>query len=508
MRAMQLDASSDFVVVVRPVPPLAEQRKLNSQHGFNASLSQSIPLNRDVRNKAGAECALVDYGDLSKLPDTSVVFVFCNEEQSVLYRSIHSVLNRSPPQLLREIILVDDGSSAAHLGDELDKYIATLPKVKLIRQNARTGLVEARLAGMRAAQAETVTVLDSHIEVQERWLEPLMSRMKGDETRVVIPIIDGMNAKTFKDDPGGIQLCGFLWSMVEHGIPLQHKDAAMIQSPCCDPQPSPVMAGGLFSINKNWFLNTLGGYDTGISFWGTENLEMSFRIWMCGGTLEMMPCSRVYHVFRTMGGKPYHVPGNTGVVNKLRTIYGWLGEKYAKYALSQLGPAALSTDYGDLSDVRRVQEKLQCKNFDWFMHNVYPDNVLIKSLGDAQYHGLIKAADPTSSKCLAFTRTSGASQPCKTKDTAIYSKQEFFLSKMGELRLANQLDDCIDFSSTQRRLSLNACGRYRPIASQEWIYSAGDQFLKHKSTGECLSPITGTVGKCDSSAKVEWDPIP
>ena len=108
------------------------------------------------------------------------------------------VLQWLPPQLLKEIILVDDGSDAKHLGAELDAYVAALPKTRLIRQGGRTGLVQARLAGMRAATAETVTVLDSHIETQDGWLEPLMSRMRGDPTRVVIPIIDGMNAKTFQ----------------------------------------------------------------------------------------------------------------------------------------------------------------------------------------------------------------------------------------------------------------------------------------------------------------------
>jgi polypeptide N-acetylgalactosaminyltransferase len=305
--------------------------------------------------------------------------------------------------------------------------------------------------------------------------------------------------------------------MVEHGIPLQTKDAARIKRRCCEPQPSPVMAGGLFSINRRWFLETLGGYDTGISFWGTENLEMSFRIWMCGGSLEMMPCSRVYHVFRTMGGKPYHVPGNTGLVNKLRTIQGWLGN-YSRFALSQLGGTALTTDYGDLSPVRDVQQRLQCKSFDWFMHNVYPDNVLISALSDAPFHGQLRVTSTTSAvsndnnKCLAMVRGSSLeSVACAEPSRAIYSSQEWFLSKTGELRLANKLDDCVDFLPGSGTLKSAACARRTP-PNQVWEYTRETMLLRHKATGKCVTTDTGKpTAECDPKDPKQhfhWTAVP
>ena len=85
---------------------------------------------------------------------------------------------------------------------------------------------------------------------------------------------------------------GFNWNLIFnwHMVPYVRDDPTQ-------PVPSPTMAGGLFSIHRDFF-ETLGRYDPGFDIWGGENLELSFKTWMCGGRLEILPCSHVGHIFR------------------------------------------------------------------------------------------------------------------------------------------------------------------------------------------------------------------
>lgn len=119
------------------------------------------------------------------------------------------------------------------------------------------------------------------------------------------------------------------------------------------------MAGGLFSIDREYF-NRLGRYDEGMNIWGGENLEMSFRIWMCGGTLEIVTCSHVGHVFRK--STPYTFPGGTSNIvnhNNARLAEVWMDEW--KDFFFAINPAAKSIDMGDTTKRKKLRQDLQCK---------------------------------------------------------------------------------------------------------------------------------------------------
>lgn len=120
-------------------------------------------------------CSSIEYP--GKLPSASIIICFYNEEFHTLIRSIHSVIERSNPQNLNEIILVDDYSDIGHspflkasnggdfnsciifsdtLHEDLEKYLQKnfSSKVQLYKTPRREGLIRARIFGAGRATGD------------------------------------------------------------------------------------------------------------------------------------------------------------------------------------------------------------------------------------------------------------------------------------------------------------------------------------------------------------------
>ena len=59
-------------------------------------------------------------------------------------------------------------------------------------------LTRGRLLGAEEASGEVLTFLDSHCEVTEGWLLPLLHRIAENPSNVVCPVINAINPDTFR----------------------------------------------------------------------------------------------------------------------------------------------------------------------------------------------------------------------------------------------------------------------------------------------------------------------
>ncbi|XP_003406059.1 polypeptide N-acetylgalactosaminyltransferase 5 [Loxodonta africana] len=358
--------------VIVPHGKEKEAKRRWKEGNFNVYLSDLIPVDRAIEDTRPTGCAeqLVH----SNLPTTSVIMCFVDEVWSTLLRSVHSVLNRSPPHLIKEILLVDDFSTKDYLKDNLDKYMSQFPKVRILRLKERHGLIRARLAGAQNATGDVLTFLDSHVECNIGWLEPLLERVYLSRKKVACPVIEVINDKDMSYmTVDNFQRGVFVWPMNFGWRTIPPDVVAKNRIKETDVIRCPVMAGGLFSIDKNYFFE-LGTYDPGLDVWGGENMELSFKVWMCGGEIEIIPCSRVGHIFRN--DNPYTFPKDrmkTVERNLVRVAEVWLDEYkelfygHGDHLIDQ------GLDVGNLTQQRELRRKLKCKSFKWYLENVFPD---------------------------------------------------------------------------------------------------------------------------------------
>ncbi|CAF0902806.1 unnamed protein product [Adineta steineri] len=480
-----------------------------AEYGFNEVASDKISLDRHTRDTRPDECKYWNYPSVEKLPTASVILVFYDEGWSTLVRTIHSVINTSPKELLKDIICVDDYSDDKHITERLPEYIKRWNGlVKYVRTKQRVGLVQARVVGARAAAGDVVVVLDAHCECVTNWLPPLLTRIALNRKTLAVPIVDGIQWDTLQHNSvyfggslnRGIWEWGFLYKETE--IPKRERDK--LQYPT-EPYKSPTHAGGLLAIEKNWFFE-LGGYDPDIKIWGGEQYELSFKVWMCGGQLEWVTCSHVGHIYRGPRTRSMHPRGANlyqSHVNHMRVAEIWMDE-YKKYYLNRQ-PSHAHLDIGDTTEYKALRQRLNCSSFKWFLDNVAyempdkyplpPDNLVWGEMRNVEHsqtcadtygksfgneigvsgcHGQggnqlfrlnVEGEWSTDERCLVASGDTITSRYCVSSGQWIPKGEWTYDNQTRQIR-SSKVSKCVEADS--KRLFLNTC--QNNSTAQKWIW--------------------------------------
>ncbi|KAL3124157.1 hypothetical protein niasHT_004746 [Heterodera trifolii] len=455
-----------------------EMQEKFKQNQFNLMASDRISINRTLPDYRIEKCKSVESSLATNSATVSIIIVFHNEAWSTLLRTLHSVLNRTPLHLLAEIILIDDLSERSYLKRPLELYTRRFPlPVHLLHLPQRSGLIRARLAGSAMSTGTVLLFLDAHVEVSIGWLEPLVDRVVDNRKRVVAPIIDVISDDTFEyvtasDTTWG----GFNWHLNFRWYPVPDREMNRRGWDRSTPIQTPTIAGGLFAIDKKFFYE-IGSYDQGMQVWGGENLEISFRVWMCGGTLEIHPCSRVGHVFRKQ--TPYTFPGGTAKVihhNAKRTAEVWMDE-YAQFFYAMV-PGAKHVEPGDVTERKELRQRLKCKSFKWYLENIYPESPV-----PASFLSIGQIKNPETRLCVD-TMGKKNGQPAGVSGChGLGGNQAWAYTERGELR-----SDELCLSGRDSAVRMDKCASNgHPMGKQQFKYVPSTKQLVHVKSQRCLA---------------------
>ena len=346
--------------------------------------------------------------------------------------------------------------------------------------------------GAAYVTAPIISYVDSHVEVNIGWMEPILYRITHNPRIVIMSQLDTIDDETFSMSKSYSRVHGgFNWNLEFYWKEISdHIQAKRTKE--TDPIPSPIMPAGAFALSINFYLE-IGLLDGDMRIWGVDDVEFSFRAWQCGGQVEILPCSRVGHIFRKHIPYSFGKESSSNVVfhNSVRTAEVAL-EDLKRFFYAQANHHDVDVDYTTLQKRQMLKKKLKCKNMFWFMKNIIPEMPIPPN--DAIYYEQIKLSEE---QCITMSNNNIL---IIEKCVLLSRRQFFYIDKNNHMRSVHKKTLCATLHNTT--IQISDISAYQ--ACIEWDIQSPGQF--RTSSHNCLSS-DGTnvfVAKCVDDAQQTW----
>ena len=218
-----------------------------------------------------------------KYPLVSVIIPNYNGKQFI-ESCLRTVLATDYPRL--EIIVVDDGSTDGS-AELVEERFGQDNRVRLIRQDSK-GAAAAKNTGAKVATGDIFCFLDYDTEVEPSWLKNLIVVLMSDEmVGAVQSLLLDLRARN-RDmiQVAGVKIIPYLGLAVPLMQGSNIHEVKLGQIEICG-------LSAALAVKKHVFFE-VGGFDERLARY-TEDLDFSWRIWLRGYKILLVPRSIVYH---------------------------------------------------------------------------------------------------------------------------------------------------------------------------------------------------------------------
>lgn len=294
----------------------------------------------------------------------SIIIPWLAESWEHMEGTFRALLHFTPDELVEEYIWISDGNKDS----KAEELKALSPKAKIFAFEERQGLIRAKMRGVQMATAPVLVFMEAHCRPNRHWLEPLLERVMKLPKVLSMPALDGIYPNDWNSyyamSPGH-------WRYEWNFNLIFTNPGQFLKPGSSKPYASPGTSGGIFAMRRDWFLE-LDLFDVGMLEWGGDHMELTMKVWRCGGRIEIVPCSRIGHLYRSPEERPYDVNVDQVVMNYKRLAELW-AKDHLKY-FYDMKPEAKSMKLVDFDRVRDsyndLKTRLSCKDLQWYLDNV------------------------------------------------------------------------------------------------------------------------------------------
>jgi len=263
------------------------------------------------------------------------IIIYATDDK-YLDQTIDSIIAYTDADLLDDIIVCDDADIGYSRGGVL------------VQRTNKLGRAVAFNNAMEMAKSDQLIFIRSKTKFSENWIRPLLEKLT--ETNIISPVIHSLDVLFWSTENSKWESWGWRWDLkLYNKVPVN--------------QFSPAISTNCMVIHRNRLIE-IGLFDSGMKMGSGEDLELSLRNWLFGGTCMICSDSTV-----SVG---YDIDVHPNTVNNLaRIVHAWLPDYYS-YFLNAWGVQRSDIDTGRMSGLLNLKPQ-QIHDVKWFLEAYQPE---------------------------------------------------------------------------------------------------------------------------------------